>query len=103
MIHHIVLFKFYPQTKPEQIEELSRALLVLKEQIPGIVHYVWGPSVSIEPYGKGYTHGFIMTFRDETSRDNYVPHPLHRELIAKYVDPICEDGIVFDLYEPDKN
>ncbi len=99
MLHHIVLFKFYENTDPKKIEDLAKALKELSTKIPGIKHYVWGPSVSIEHLGKGYTHGFIMTFESEKDRDNYVPHPLHKELVKKYVDPICDLGIAFDIKE----
>ena len=99
MIHHIVLFKFKKGTSSEQIETLSKELTILKNKIKGIAHYSWGPSISIEHFEKGYTHGFIMTFIDKPARDNYVPHPLHKELVTKFVDPICEYGLVFDIEE----
>lgn len=97
MIRHIVLFKFYKNTSSKAIEKLAKALEKLKNQIPGITHYVWGPSSSIENLEKGYTHGFIMTFKDKKSRNNYVTHPLHKALIKKYVDAICDQGLVFDI------
>jgi len=99
MIHHIVLFKFYKKTKASDIQDLAQALEKLKVQIPGITRYIWGPSVSIENLEKGFTHGFIMTFKDKKFRDIYVPHPLHKALIKKYVDPICDQGLVFDIEE----
>jgi len=99
MVHHVVLFKFYENTTPKQIDDLAKALESLSHKIPGIKHYIWGPSISIEHLEKGYTHGFIMTFKDKTIRDNYVPHPLHKELVKKYVDPICDLGIAFDIEE----
>jgi hypothetical protein len=40
-----------------------------------------------------------MTFDNATRRDTYVPHPLHKELVKKYVDPICDKGIAFDIEE----
>lgn len=99
MIHHIVLFKFYDNTSQKQIDELADALTTLFKQIPGITHYVWGPSISIEHLEKGYTHGFIMTFENAKIRDSYVPHPLHKALVKKFVDPICDKGIAFDIEE----
>lgn len=99
MIHHIVLFKFYEGTTQNEIQELVEALIVMKNKIPGITRYIWGPSVSIEHLEKGYTHGFIMSFKNEKYRNEYVPHPLHKELIKKFVDPICEAGLVFDIEE----
>lgn len=99
MIHHVVLFKFNVNATPKKIDEMAKALVTLKDQVPGIIRFVWGPSVSIEPYGKGYTHAFIMTFDTKEHRDAYVPHPRHKELVKQYVDPICDDGIVVDLEE----
>ncbi len=99
MIHHIVLFKFYENTDPEKIQQLANALEALAKKIPGITRYIWGPSVSNEHLEKGYTHGFIMTFESKQNRDNYVPHPLHKELVVKFVDPICDKGIAFDIEE----
>lgn len=99
MIHHVVLFKFNDNATPEKIDAMAKALITLKDQLPGIVRFIWGPSVSIEPYGKGYTHAFIMSFDNKEHRDAYVPHPLHKAMVAKYVDPICDDGIVVDLEE----
>jgi hypothetical protein len=99
MVHHIVLFKFFENTSPEKIQELADALQALSKKFPGITHYVWGPSISIEHLEKGYTHGFIMTFENAQIRDNYVPSKLHQELVKKYVDPICDKGIAFDIQE----
>lgn len=99
MIHHIVLFKFKSGTKENVIKVLAKELEILNNKIEGISHYSWGKSVSTERLEKGYTHGFIMTFTTKEARDNYVPHPLHKELIKKYVDPICDEGLVFDIEE----
>lgn len=99
MVHHVVLFQFKPGATEAQIQDLADALVALKDKMPGVAKYVWGPSVSIERLEKGYTHGFILTFTDTASRDAYVPHPLHKELIKKYVDPICNTGLVFDIEE----
>lgn len=99
MVHHIVLFTFYPDTSEKQIDDLAKALVELTRAVPGVTRYVWGPSISTEHLEKGYTHGFIMTFKDVATRDSYLPHPAHAELVKKYVDPICDKGISFDINE----
>lgn len=97
MIKHIVLFKFTSETTPAQIERLAAELAQLPTKIAGITDYLWGPSASIEHLEKGFTHGFIMGFADAAARDAYVPHPIHQALIAEFIDPICEDCLVFDI------
>lgn len=99
MIHHIVLFKFRPETSSGQIDQLTQAIIEMKNKIPSIIKYVWGPSISIENLEKGYTHGFIMTFKSLKDRDDYVPSVLHKEVVKNFVDPICDSGLVFDIEE----
>lgn len=99
MIHHIVLFNFKQDTPALEINKLAHALVQMKNKIPGIVKYVWGPSVSKMNLEKGYTHGFIMSFDKREHLDNYVSHSLHKKLVKEFVDPICENGLVFAIEE----
>ncbi len=97
MVKHIVLFKFKPTSCTKDILRLAQSLEKLEGKIPGILDYVWGSSVSPERKEKGYTHGFIMTFESKKLRDEYLTHPAHLECVAKYVVPIYEDILVFDI------
>ncbi len=44
----------------------------------------------------GFTHGFLITFDSEESRDAYLPHPIH-EQAKDVVVPRLERAIVFDF------
>lgn len=45
---------------------------------------------------QGYTHGFIMTFKNVAARDTYLPHPGHERVKDELLK--CIDGVlVFDL------
>src|SRR5881394_3531307 len=75
---HVVSFKFKPAAKPEQIEQVVAAFRDLKRKIPGIKKFEWGTNISREEHDKGFTHGFILTFKSEKDRDNYLVHPEHK-------------------------
>ena len=97
MIKHIVLFKFKPKTSSEEIIRLAKELAKLKDKTEGISDYLWGANVSPEHKEKGFTHGFVMVFKNKKYRDKYIPHPAHIQCTSTYLDPILEDVLVFDF------
>lgn len=76
-IKHIAFFKFKPGVTDDQIIQAFDLLMEVSESIDGIEDYVWGPNNSPEGLSEGYTHAFVMTFRDAAARDGYLPHPEH--------------------------
>ena len=52
---------------------------------------------SPENLNKGCTHGFILTFKNETDRDAYLIHPDHKEF-GKLVGPLLAEVFVIDFY-----
>ena len=52
---------------------------------------------SVENKSKGFTHCFLVTFRDEKGRAAYLPHPDHQAFV-KLVVPIVDDVLVVDYW-----
>lgn len=96
-VNHIVLFKVSKSATKKQIDAFYKNLYKLKSKIKGIVSISGGENTSPENYKKGYTEGFIMKFKDSSSRDKYINHPEHLKFIKAYVDPIFPDGLVYDF------
>lgn len=96
MIQHIVLIKMRHDADPQATERLVGALARLQHKIPGILDYRWGKNVSPEGLGRGYEHGFVMTFESAEARDAYLPHPEHQK-IGPLIAPVAEEVLVFDL------
>jgi len=96
--HHIVLLKFKPATTAAVIAELFARLGQLRQTIAGIDHYCHGPYASPEGMNQGYTHGFIMTFRDAACRDVYLTHPHHEQVKEAFL-PSVENVVAFDFEE----
>lgn len=96
MISHIVLFRIKEQITKEQIQSFYENLYKIKEKIPGIISISGGKNISLEEKSKGFEEGFVIEFKDEEGRDNYLSHEEHKKLIKNYISPIVEEVLVFD-------
>ena len=97
-IKRIVLFKFKGGTTEEKIGEIFENLGGLKAQIDGVLDYSAGPYSSPDGLNQGYSHGFVLTFRDEVARDGFGPHPEHQRVVG-ILGPHVEGVLAFDYFE----
>ena len=97
LLRHVVLFKFKADVSKEQVAEVVAAFGQLPSKIDAIADFEWGTDVSVENKTEGLTHGFVVSFRDEKGRDEYLPHPAHEEF-KKLVGPRVEKVVVFDFW-----
>lgn len=97
LLRHVVLFQFQEEATPEQVQEIVEAFGRLPSQIDAIHAYEWGTDVSPEGLSKGFTHCFLVTFKTEQARDEYLPHPAHQAFVAK-LRPILKDVTVVDYW-----
>ena len=93
---HVVCFKFKEEAKPEQIKNIEKEFAALKGKIDTIIDLEWGTNVSPEDRAKGFTHCFIVTFKDRAGLDVYLPHADHKAFV-KILKPILDDVFVFDF------
>ncbi len=96
-LQHVVSFKFKEGASSVQIENVEKAFVALKGKIPEIVSLEWGTNNSPEGLNKGFTHCFIVTFKDEKGRSVYLPHPKHKAFV-KILKPILDDVFVIDFW-----
>jgi hypothetical protein len=99
LLRHVVCFKFKAEATEEQIREVEDEFARLPSQIDSIVDFEWGTNNSPEDHAKGFTHCFIVTFRDEEGRTAYLPHEAHQAFV-QIVGPIVEDVFVIDYWTP---
>lgn len=92
---HVVLFKFKPEATSDQVAEIEKSFAALPSQIDSITGYEWGLSESVEKLNDGFTHCFLVTFKDQAGLETYLPHPAHQAFGAK-LRPILEKVLVFD-------
>ena len=94
-LRHVVLFKFKDGTTPEQVKAIEDAFRALPAKIPEIIDFECGADVSVENKAQGFTHCFLVTFRDAASRAAYLPHPAHKEF-GKLLGPYLDKVLVID-------
>lgn len=96
-LYHVVSFKFKAGTTPEQIKEVEQAFAELKEKIPQIKQVQWGTNVSPEKHDKGFTHMWVLSFKTEKDRDDYLVHPDHKAFASK-LGSVLDDVFVIDFW-----
>lgn len=96
-VRHVVVFKYKAGATPEQISQVTKALGDLKNKIPGIVSFEHGVNNSPENKNLGFTHVYLLTFKDAAARDTYLPHPEHK----KFGQLLGELGIMEDVFVVD--
>ena len=98
VLRHVVLFKFKDGTSPEKVKEIEQAFTDLPKKIHTIIDYEWGNNNSPENLGQGFTHCFLVTFKDAAGRDFYLPHPDHKAF-GKILGPHLDKVLVFDFVD----
>ena len=92
---HVVFFSFKEGTPAAKVQEIEKAFGELRNQIPTIIDYEWGPSESVEKLNDGFTHCFLATFKDKAGLEAYLPHEAHQAFV-KILKPHLEKVFVFD-------
>lgn len=97
VLRHVVLFKFKDDAPAEKVQEVVTAFGNLKSKINLIEDFEWGTDVGVENLAAGFTHCFLVTFRDAADRDAYLPHPAHDDF-KKLVGPVIDKVLVVDYW-----
>ncbi len=97
VLRHVVLFTFKDDASEKQIDEVVKGFGELPKKIKQIQDYEWGLNNSPEGLNKTHTHCFLVTFKSEKDRDDYLPHPAHQAFVAK-LKPILKDVTVVDYW-----
>jgi hypothetical protein len=95
-IKHVVSFKFKSDATPEAIHKIETDFAALKGKISLIQSLEWGTNVSPEKLAKGFTHCWIVTFKNAADRDAYIVHPVHQEFVGE-LKPLIDDVFVIDF------
>lgn len=97
VLRHVVMFKFKDTSSSQEIKEIEDAFRALPGQVDEICDFEWGTDVSVENLQQGFTHCFLVTFRSEADRAEYIPHPAHKEF-GKFLGPHMDKVLVLDYW-----
>ena len=93
---HVVCFKFKEDATGNQITAIEKAFAALPSKISSITDYEWGTNVSPENLAQGYTHCFIVSFKDKKGLEAYLPHKDHKAFVEQLL-PILDKAFVIDF------
>jgi hypothetical protein len=96
VFRHIVLFQFKEGTPDETVKKIETEFAALPSKINVITGFEWGPVDNVEPLNDGFTHGFVVTFKDKKGLETYLPHEAHQAFVA-LLKPHLEKVLVFDF------
>jgi ribosomal protein L23 len=96
-LRHVVMFKFKETATKEQVAAIEKAFGELPKKIKTITGYEWGTNVSKENKNEGFTHCFVVTFKDQKGLDVYVPHAAHQAFV-KLLLPSLDKVLVLDFF-----
>ena len=100
MILHTVLIRFKASVERAEKKTIFDAIVALKDRLSGITDVKYGPNVSPEGLGGGFSDALVVTFETVEARDAYLVHPDHVAVGEKIVGA-AEGGLagllVFDL------
>jgi hypothetical protein len=97
VLRHIVMYKFKDTATPQQVQQVVEAFAGLARKIDAVAGLEHGTNVSPEGKSEGFTHVFVVTFKDEAGRDAYLKHPAH-DAYVQVVKDKREKVIVFDFW-----
>ena len=86
MITHVALFRWKPDTHPDQIVQIQHALETLPSHIDEIVSYRCGPDLGAHGPGN-MDFGIVATFDSVEGWRAYDTHPEHDRVRAEIIRP----------------
>lgn len=92
---HVVVFKFKDTTTDAQIDQIVEDFGNLQNDIKEIIAFEHGKNVSPEGLDQGFTHVFLVTFKDKAGLEVYLPHPAHKAFVEKLL-PLLDEPFVVD-------
>ena len=101
VVRDVVLFQFKPTAPPEQVKAIEKRFLSLQDEIPEIQSIEGGHNISPEHLNEGYTHVFVLTFRNPTARNAYIKHPARAEFVRSMANDL-ERCLVMDYFPFDR-
>ncbi len=101
VVRDVVLLKFKETTPPDQVDAAVTRFLNLKDQIAEIQSIEGGLNISPEQLSEGYTHVFVLTFRNQVNRNAYIRHPA-RAAFIRSMSTELERCLIMDYFPFDR-
>lgn len=102
-VQHNLVLKFREGTDDQVVTWFEKCLKPVLNGLPGVESFHYGPYSSFEGLNQGFNWGSSLVFRDQYSRDCWIAHQVHEEVVQQLL-PLLQDGanslIAFDYLLP---
>lgn len=95
MIHHVVLFRWKPDTTPAQLASAEHALRGMVGRIAEIRALHYGPNLG--PSQAEYPWALLVVCDDMAAVERYAAHPVHVDVVQSAIAPIREARLAIDF------
>ena len=103
VLRHAVFFSFKEDSSDADVKQVVDAFRKLPEKIDSITDFQWGENNSPEGKDDGFTHCFLLTFKDDAGRKTYLPHAAHKafgDVLRPHMDKVFVIDYWGTPYEP---
>jgi hypothetical protein len=95
LLKHTVIFKFKDTSPKESVDSCVAAFKALEGKIQEIQAFEFGLNNSPENWHQGFTHCFVLTFKNYDDLAIYAEHPEHKAF-GNIIGPHMEKVFVVD-------
>ena len=92
-----MFFSFKEESSEDDVQSVVNAFRDLPSKIDAITDFEWGVNNSPEGLDDGFTHCFLLTFKDGAGRAEYLPHEAHKAF-GDVLRPHMKDVFVVDYW-----
>jgi hypothetical protein len=85
MIRHVVMFRWKPETTPEDVAAIEEGLSKLPSEVPEIQRYTFGPDAGLNEGNFDFV--VVADFATADDWRVYRDHPAHRTFIEQHSRP----------------
>ena len=89
MLRHVALFRFTPESTPEQHQAMFEALRGLPAVIPELKGYQVGPDQGL--VDGNWDAAVVADCDDEAGWQTYTDHPAHQRILIEQIRPMLAE------------
>jgi hypothetical protein len=96
LVRHVLLLAVASSTPPDRLAAIEAAMEKLSSEVPDVVAGEWGRDLTGGARTQGYTHAFVVTFRDGAAIERYRSHPAHAAFVELTTPHLAKPPLVLD-------
>lgn len=100
-IRHLLLLAIAPDTPAAKLREIEAAMTALAARATGVLSGEWGRDLNDGARTQGFTHAFLLRFRELADVERYRADPAHRAFVELTTPHLAKPPLVLDYRATD--